>query len=140
MAPVVAETIERAVRRRAGDQCEYCRVPAAAYVVPFQIDHVIALQHGGATDLGNLALACYHCNLHKGPNIASIDPASGGRVALFHPRTDVWADHFEWDGARVVGRSPVGRATVRLLAMNDPDASAVREALIAEGDDFRNIQ
>jgi hypothetical protein len=112
-------------------------MPAAAYVTPFQIDHVIAVQHGGESELGNLALACYHCNLHKGPNIASIDPESGGLVALFHPRKDAWADHFEWDGPRVVGRSPAGRATVRVLAMNEPDAVAVRDALLAEGDDFR---
>jgi hypothetical protein len=134
---VVAESKERAVRQRASDRCEYCRVPAAAYVTPFQIDHVIAVQHGGASDLGNLALACYHCNLHKGPNIASIDPESGALVALYHPRTDAWAEHFEWDGPRIVGRSPSGRATVRVLAMNDRDAVAVREALLAEGADFR---
>jgi len=134
---VVAESKERAVRHRANDRCEYRRVPAAAYVTPFQIDHVVAVQHGGASDLGNLALACYHCNLHKGPNIASVDPESGVLVALFHPRKDVWADHFKWDGPRIVGRSAVGRATVRVLAMNDPDAVAVREALLTERDDFR---
>jgi hypothetical protein len=134
---VVAETTDRAVRRRADDRCEYCRVPAAAYVIPFQIDHVIALQHGGVSDLSNFALACYHCNLHKGPNIASIDPLSGVMVGLFNPREDAWADHFEWDRARIIGRSPKGRATVRLLAMNDWEALAVRQALIAEGDDFR---
>jgi hypothetical protein len=105
---VVAESKERAVRQRANDRCEYCRVPAAAYVAPFQIDHVIAIQHGGASDLGNLALACYHCNLHKGPNIASIDPESGALVALYHPRTNAWAEHFEWDGPRIAGRSSAG--------------------------------
>ena len=104
----------------------------------FQVDHVIARQHGGTSELGNLSLACYHCNLHKGPNIASVDPASGGLVPLFHPRWDHWPEHFEWDGPRIVGRSAIGRATVRVLAMNDPDAVAVRAALIAEGDDFRN--
>ena len=135
---MVAESFDRSVRRRANERCECCRVPAAAYAVPFQIDHVIALQHGGPTELENLALACFHCNLHKGPNIASLDPDSGALAALFHPRNDRWADPFEWDGARIVGRSPIGRATVRVLAMNDADAVAVREALIAEGDDFRN--
>jgi hypothetical protein len=135
---VVAETVERSVRRRANERCEYCRVPTAAYAVPFQIDHVIALQHGGESNLANLALACFHCNLHKGPNIASLDPESGKLVALFHPRNDRWEEHFEWDGPHVRGRSPVGRATVRVLAMNDADAVAVRESLIAEGDDFRN--
>jgi hypothetical protein len=136
---VVAESIERTVRSRAGERCEYCRVSAAAYAVPFQIDHVIALQHGGRSELENLALACFHCNLHKGPNIGSLDPESATLVALFHPRKDRWAHHFEWNGAVIVGRSAIGRATVRVLAMNAPDAVAVREALIAEGSDFRNL-
>jgi hypothetical protein len=33
----------------------------------------------------------------------------------------------------VVGRTAVGRATVVVLAMNDPEAVEVREALIDEG-------
>lgn len=136
---MVAESIERTVRGRAGERCEYCRVPAAAYAVPFQIDHIIALQHGGPSELENLALACFHCILHKGPNIASLDPESGALAELFHPRKDRWVEHFGWNGALILGRSPVGRATVRVLAMNDPEAVAVREALIAEDDDFRNV-
>jgi len=61
------------VRQRARDRCEYCRVPAAADVMPFQIDHIIARKHGGETVASNLALSCYNCNMHKGPNIAGID-------------------------------------------------------------------
>jgi hypothetical protein len=29
---------------------------------------------GGSDDPDNLALACHHCNLHKGPNLAGVDP------------------------------------------------------------------
>jgi hypothetical protein len=49
------------VRERAGNVCEYCRMPQVYYrTVPFPIDHIIARQHGGATRLGNLALSCLH--------------------------------------------------------------------------------
>src|SRR5207248_165001 len=69
------ESLARAVRNRARNVCEYCRMPQALYpTVPFPIDHVISRQHGGLTILSNLAFACLHDNSHKGPNIAGIDP------------------------------------------------------------------
>ncbi|MBI4600414.1 MAG: HNH endonuclease [Planctomycetes bacterium] len=74
-----------------------------------------------------------HCNLHKGPNIAGLDPHTGRLVRLFHPRRDAWADHFEWRGPLLLGRTPVGRVTVVVLAMNHPDQVTLREALIEEG-------
>ncbi len=68
-------TLAQEVRDRAGDACEYCQMPQAFYPTStFPIDHVIARQHGGRTRLGNLALACLHCNAHKGPNLTGIDP------------------------------------------------------------------
>jgi len=103
------------------------------YRTPFQIDHVIARQHGGGSDLDNLALACFHCNTHKGPNVAGVDPMSGEIVPLFNPRLDDWRARFAWRGPKIAGLTPVGRATVRALALNDPDYVAVRLALIAEG-------
>jgi hypothetical protein len=84
----------------------------------YHIEHIIPRQHGGTDDESNRALACYHCNLHKGPNLSGIDPENGAIVPLFDPRTQRWSDHFEWRGIIVVGRTPVGRATVRVLAMN----------------------
>jgi hypothetical protein len=125
--------LEQEVWRRAGSRCEYCHVPQEFYRVPFQIDHVIAEQHGGPTVLENLALACLHCNRHKGPNIASIDPDTGQLVPLFHPRRDRWEDHFRWSHHELVGLTTVGRATIRVLAINHPDCLAVRAALILEG-------
>jgi hypothetical protein len=97
------------------------------------VDHIIARQHEGASDLGNLALACFHCNRHKGPNIAGVDPANGEVVRLFHPRTDAWHDHFRLDGPILVGLTGTGRATVQVLAINDSEFLKVRETLIAEG-------
>jgi hypothetical protein len=64
---------------------------------PFQIDHIIARKHGGGSAEDNLAFACFYCNTHKGPNIAGIDPVSREVVRLFHPRRDVWKEHFFWE-------------------------------------------
>jgi len=57
-------------------------------------------------------------------------------VPLFHPRRDRWTDHFAWEGAVVIGRTPVGRATVQLLAMNDWQRVELRENLQALGEPF----
>jgi hypothetical protein len=123
----------RQVWQRAQARCEYCRLPSAFHPAPFQIDHIIARQHGGATMLDNLALACIHCNRFKGPNIAGVDPQSGEIIRLFHPRLDIWAEHFFWDGPQLEARTPAGRATITLLRINDPEVVAVRRALQEEG-------
>jgi hypothetical protein len=129
----VDETLRRLVRQRANEACEYCRMPQSLYPHPFQVEHVIAQQHGGPTTDDNLALACQHCNLHKGPNLAGIDPVTRQLTRLFHPRRDVWEDHFEWSGHELAGRTAVGRTTVAVLAINDPLYRSVRAALLAEG-------
>jgi HNH endonuclease len=95
-------------------------------------DRIIARQHGGRTVLGNLALACLHCNRHQGPNIAGTDPETGALIRLFHPRVDLWGVHFEWLGAALSGRTGIGRVTVNVVAINEPDFLTVREALIEE--------
>ena len=82
----------------------------------------------------NLAFACYHCNIHKGPNLAGIDPDSGEMVALFNPRQQVWPDHFVREGAFIVGRTSIGRTTVRVLVMNAPERIELRERLIENGE------
>jgi hypothetical protein len=48
--------------------------------MPFEVDHIIAEQHGGRTVAGNLAWSCFADNHHKGPNLAGIDPKSRRRV------------------------------------------------------------
>jgi 5-methylcytosine-specific restriction endonuclease McrA len=58
------------------------------------MDHIVARQHGGLTTLANLALACLHCNGHKGPNIAGIDPKRKRLTRLFNPRRHKWERHF----------------------------------------------
>jgi HNH endonuclease len=108
----------------------------AFYQTPFHIDHVIARKHGGSSAKDNLAYACFHCNTHKGPNIAGIDPNTGRLAPLFHPRADRWSRHFAWQGALVEGLTPTGRATVQALALNQPTLVAVRRSLQEEGHPF----
>lgn len=97
----------RQIWLRAAIRCEYCRLPASLYPGPFVADHIIAKQHGGATDLLNLALCCLHCNARKGPNVAGIDPLTGELTRLFHLRKDLWLEHFFWSGAEIIGSTAI---------------------------------
>lgn len=135
--------LEAEVRIRAGERCEYCLLPQAAYRRRFHIEHIVARQHGGQTVSKNLALACWFCNLKKGPNLSGIDPQSGAVAPLFNPREQLWSEHFavqlnrgevHAEGSVVVmGRTPSGRATVNLLEMNDAFRQSLRGRLAEEG-------
>ena len=111
-------TLRRMVRERAGGRCEYCRLPQEGSVLSFHIGHIVPRQHGGVTGGDHLALACPHCNLHKGPNLTGIDPDSGEVSRLFNPRRDIWSDHFRADGVRIAGRTATGRTTAWVLDFN----------------------
>jgi hypothetical protein len=121
------------VRERAGERCEYFLIPQFALPLPFQIDHILAEKHGGQTFESNLALACPHCNRFKGPNIAGVDPESSQPTRLFHPRMDEWREHFAFSRDRIVGRTPIGRTTVHVLAMNADNLLLIRTELLKEG-------
>jgi hypothetical protein len=121
------------VTQRAGERCEYCLIRQEHYEATLHLEHIVAKQHGGSDDPSNLALACNHCNLHKGPNIAGIDPGSGQVVPLFNPREQLWTAHFELRGSAIVGRTPSGRATVTVLAMNAPYEVDLRADLVSLG-------
>jgi hypothetical protein len=126
-------TLEELVWNRAGACCEYCRLPQRFDDIVFQIDHIIAASHGGPTRASNLCLACFSCNSFKGPNLSGVDPKTRKIVPLFHPRRHKWARHFFWDGPRLAGRTPTGRATVVTLRINLDHRVAHRDELIDEG-------
>lgn len=121
------ESTRTLVRERAKNRCEYCQLkqedsPLALH----HIEHIIPLKHGGSDEMKNLALACIDCNLHKGPNLTGIDPETKDVTELYHPRQQIWGEHFEWDGMRLIGKTSVGRTTIRVLNMNSDDQLALR--------------
>lgn len=125
--------LESLVWSRAVAVCEYCRMPQRFDDLPFEIDHIVASSHGGKTSAGNLALSCFSCNRYKGPNLAGMDPQTGRLAKLFHPRRHAWSRHFRWQGATLIGRTPVGRVTVHVLHMNDFLRVRLRTQLVTEG-------
>jgi hypothetical protein len=128
-----AATRER-VRQRANDRCEYCRLPQAGAPFPvFHVEHIRARKHGGKHTDDNLCLACNFCNLHKSSNLTGIDPLTDVITPLFNPRSDQWGEYFSFDDGTIVGRTPVGRVTVRVLNMNDQERLELRVELLERG-------
>ena len=125
--------LEALVRERASDCCEYCRMPAEYEETILELDHIRAVSHGGKTQASNLCLACFSCNSFKGANLSGVDPLTKKVVPLFNPRRHKWGHHFRWDGARLVGRTAVGRATIATLRINLDLRVAFRQELIEEG-------
>jgi hypothetical protein len=132
MTAIPAALRER-IRRRAKERCEYCRFPETLALHKHEPDHIIPVQHGGATDETNLALACLRCNRNKGPNIGSLDPETGRLVRFFDPRHQQWENHFRMENARIVPMTPEARATEKIFRFNDEDRLAERRLMIELG-------
>ena len=103
--------------------------------VTFEIDHIIPSGAGGRAKFDNLCLSCPTCNRHKAKRLSARDPLSGRTVTLFHPRRDIWSHHFVWsaDRARILGLTPIGRATVEALHFNRPAMTLLRHYWRATG-------
>lgn len=127
-------SVRRFVRRRASQRCEYCRLHESDQpLLSFHIEHVIARKHHGGDDPSNLAWSCLECNLGKSSNLSGRDIITGRTVVLFNPRRQRWTRHFAWQGARLVGLTPCGRATADVLNINEPHRIELRELLILGG-------
>ncbi|MEZ4672137.1 MAG: HNH endonuclease signature motif containing protein [Anaerolineae bacterium] len=129
------EVAER-VRQAAAHRCGYCLSPQRLVMARLEIEHIIPLAKGGSDEESNLWLACPLCNNHKSDKVNAVDPETQTVVRLFNPRTQNWFEHFRWsdDGLRVVGLTPVGRATVIALHLSDdPRALTVRRHWMVAG-------
>ena len=123
--------LRQLIRERARHRCEYCRLSVEDEPdAPFHIEHIIAQQHRGPTTEDNLALACMHCNLHKGTNLVGLDPDTNTPVRLFHPRQDSWKDHFKREGTHIIGITDIGRTTAWMLQFNSELNLLQRQCII----------
>jgi hypothetical protein len=122
----------RRVRKRAKDQCEYCRLSQQWQEATFHVDHVKPRSLGGKMTPGNLALACVSCSLRKSARAVANDPKTGKSVKLFNPRQDEWEDHFLFlPSYRIRGLTERGRATIKALGMNRRVIVAIRREISA---------
>lgn len=102
-------------------RCEYCRAPQNACGYHFHLEHIVPVALGGTDADSNRALACASCNLAKSDRSFWLDPLTDEQEALFHPRQQIWREHFAWseDQKTLVGLTATGRATIACLDMNN---------------------
>jgi HNH endonuclease len=103
--------------------------------MPLDIDHILPESLGGPTNRENLWLACPRCNDFKGDRTEAGDPETGERRSLFNPRTQRWRDHIRWapDGIWLVGITPIGRATIAALRLNNEFIIIARQFWVESG-------
>ncbi len=77
---------------------------------------------------------CEYCQPSQGAEFERDRSAHGTRGRLFDPRRQSWKRHFEWFGAVLIGRTQTGRATIAVLAINDPHRAELRQIIMDDGD------
>lgn len=131
MSPIPVE-LRQFVIERAKSQCEYCLIHQDFSIYSHEVDHIIAIKHGGQTTAENLCLSCLSCNRHKGSDFATIDLNTGEIISLFNPRRQKWTEHFTLNNACIDGLTSIGIATARLLKFNTPRRLLERQILMAQ--------
>lgn len=129
----ISKTLRQQIIKKAGHRCEYCLTSSRLTGMPLVMDHIIPQVLGGTDNRENLAASCYRCNEFKGAKTTAIDPATGELVHLFNPNQQIWDEHFEWTngGTHIIGLTPIGRATVIALRLNNEDIVEARTIWIS---------
>jgi hypothetical protein len=135
MSDAIPRSRKDRVAAEAGSRCGYCLTDQRVSGAQLHVEHLIPRTRGGRSERANLWLSCAWCNSYKGTQTEAIDPDTARRVALFNPRTQRWSEHFAWsdDGVRILGLTPVGRATVEALRLNNPYIVPARRLWVLAG-------
>ncbi len=119
----------------AENRCGYCLSHQRYTMSKLEIEHIIPKLKDGTDAEENLWLSCGLCNRFKGMQTEALDEETQNFVSLFNPRRQIWTEHFLWsaDGAIIIGVTPIGRATVNALKLNNEIAVEVRRNWILAG-------
>ncbi|MFN6514697.1 MAG: HNH endonuclease [Nostoc sp. CreGUA01] len=128
----ISRELRQLVVKKASGRCEYCLIHQDFSIYTHEVDHIIALKHGGETIIENLALSCLSCNRHKGSDFATVDWITQEIVPLFNPRRQIWDEHFYLEGARIEGKTQIGQGTAKLLQFNVANRVLQRQVLMTQ--------
>jgi HNH endonuclease len=136
MSVYIAVELQRKIRDQFANCCAYCRTAEALTVTTFEFEQIIPRSAGGETVMDNLCLSCPSCNRYKAQRQKAPDPSTEEIVPLFHPQSQVWAEHFIWseDFTEINGATSIGRATITTLKMNRSQVTRVRRMWVKMGE------
>ncbi len=128
----IQKTIRDKIKKAANNACEYCKAIRTYSSSPFAIEHITPVAKKGSNKFENLAYSCNNCNHAKHTATSAIDPITNNEVPLFHPRNQIWQNHFKWTADFLVmeGLTPVGRATIIKLKTNRLENFNLRTVLV----------
>ena len=115
----ISSKLRNEVALRASFCCECCLIDEAKTGLLCEVDHIIGIKHNGATDSSNLAYACFTCNRNKGSDLASIDWDTNEIIRFYNPRSDIWAEHFRFEGFHIAALTQIGKVTEIIFRFND---------------------
>jgi HNH endonuclease len=118
MSVYIPREIRKEVWNDAAGLCGYCQTHEDLVGISHEFEHLIPRSQDGPTIRDNLWLSCRRCNSFKSDRTSGIDPETKEEVSLFHPRKQLWADHFCWVDIEIKGKTLIGRASVALLNLN----------------------
>lgn len=101
--------------------------------IGYELDHIIPRKHGGTNELDNLAWSCAICNNNKGTDVGTFLLPELDLVRFYHPRLDVWGEHFELSNSLSAPKTDIGKATIKIFKLNDPNRIEEREFLVTAG-------
>ncbi len=132
---MITAALREKIRFQASNRCGYCLALQEFVLNVLEIDHIIPVAASGSDDEDNLWLACRACNNAKGVKTENFDPLTVRRVSLFNPRHQSWHEHFRWSasGIEIIGSTPIGRATVVALDLNNVISLLVRRNWVSAG-------
>ena len=135
MSVYLSDELRQRLIKADDHQCAYCQTTAANTGQLMTVDHIIPRSQGGSTEFNNLCFCCRACNEFKGQKTGAEDPLSGEIVPLYHPRQQLWQEHFAWDeaGASLAGLTAIGRATIVALKMNNQVIVSARHRWVSTG-------
>ena len=113
--------------------CEFCHIPEG--ILPLHVLNLPRQKKDTPNALQNYCVICEHCYKAKGNRVEGVDPRSGKIIPLFHPRKDIWKQHFSWeiDHITIKGLTIVGRATVAITRMNSESMLERRKQGLRDG-------
>jgi len=121
MSSYISSNLKSQIEQADIHRCCYCLTSENNSGIPMTYDHIFPVSKGGKTTFENLCLACRSCHEFKRNLTEAIDHLTGKIHPLFHPRLQQWSAHFRWslDGTKIEGLTPIGRATISALQMNN---------------------
>ncbi len=121
MSVYLSQELRRLLEEADNGQCVYCQTTVDNTGQALTVDHIVPTAKDGETSFANLCRACRRCNEAKHDQTHALDPLTSEFIPLYHPRRQLWAEHFAWDqsGIRLLGLTAIGRATIIALDMNN---------------------